>query len=109
MLNLFRSAHPRTASEQFRANPLGFRIASDVKASMHSDGIVLIHHGRGTVFSANRIGTMIWNGAQERWSLNRVAGSISKEFEVPAQTAQQDTLEFMAQLAAEGLLVSDAA
>lgn len=109
MLNLFQSARPRTWVDRLEPSPLGFRIAPDVKASLHSDGVVLIHHGRGTVFSANRIGAAIWNGAAERWSLDRVAGSISSEFDIPAQTAQQDTLDFLAQLAAEGLLVSDAA
>jgi hypothetical protein len=109
MLNLFQSTSPRTPPDRLGPSPLGFRIAPDVKASLHSDGMVLIHHSRGTVFSANRVGAAIWNGAAERWSLDRVAGSISKEFAVPAQTAQQDTLEFLAQLASEGLLVSDAA
>jgi len=68
----------------------------------------LIHLGRGTVFSANRVGAMIWNGAAQRWSLDRVAASISSEFHIPQQTVQQDTAEFLTQLAAEGLLVPDA-
>jgi hypothetical protein len=109
MLNLFRSKRPRTSPDRSGLTPLGFRIAPDVKASLHSDGVVLIHHGRGTVFSANRIGATIWNGAKERWSLDRVARAISSEFEIPAQAAQQDALESLAQLAAEGLLVTDAA
>lgn len=108
MLNLFRSGRQTAASGKSIPGDLGFHIAPDVKASLHSEGIVLISLSRGTVFSANRAGAMIWNAAAEQWSLDRVAQSISSEFHVPAQTAQQDAAEFLAQLASEGLLVRDA-
>ncbi|MEI9974384.1 MAG: PqqD family protein [Ignavibacteriota bacterium] len=51
---------------------------------------------------------MVWSGVAERWSLDRVAESISKEFAVPVQTAQEDAAEFLRQLVAEGLLLADA-
>jgi hypothetical protein len=75
---------------------------------LHSEGVVLLHIRRGTVFSANRVGAAIWQGAAERWSLDRVVTSITDEFGVSPQTAQQDAADFLAQLAAAGLLVSDA-
>jgi hypothetical protein len=71
---------------------------------LHNEGVVLINVSRGTVFSANRIGAMIWNAAAERWPLDRIAESISSEFHIPAQAAQDDAAEFVAQLAKEGLL-----
>lgn len=96
-----------------RANPmgsglLGFRVAPDVKASSHSQGIVLMNSTRGTVFSANRAGAMIWNGVSQRWPIDRIVESISREFHVPPMDARDDATEFVAQLAAEGLLVRDA-
>jgi len=108
MLNIFTSRRARKESDRSEPGHLGFRIAPDVKASLHSEGVVLIHLGSGTVFSANRAGAMIWNAAAERWSLDRVAASISNEFHISTQAAQQDASEFLAQLAAEGLLVADA-
>lgn len=84
---------------------LGYRIAPDVKASLHSEGVVLIDIRRGTVFSANRAGAMIWNAAVEHWTLPRIAESISREFHIPTQAALDDAAEFVAQLAKEGLLV----
>jgi len=108
MLSFFGSERQRKAPGRPEPGHLGFHVAPDVKASVHSEGIVLINLSRGTVFSANRVGAMIWNAAAERWSLDRVAASISSEFHIPAQTAQQDAAEFLAQLAAEGLLVTDA-
>jgi len=106
MMSLFRNG--RKPPNQPEHGHLAFRAAPDVKASIHPDGVVLIHVGRGTVFSANRVGAMIWSGAMERRSLDQVAASISREFHIPPQAVQQDAAEFLAQLAAEGLLVSDA-
>jgi hypothetical protein len=87
---------------------LMLRAAPDVRASLHPDGMVLIHLGSGMVFSANRVGAMIWKGATERRSLEEVSASISGEFDIPQQTVQQDAARFLAQLEAEGLLVPDA-
>lgn len=86
----------------------GFHAAPNVKASENPDGMVLIHLGKGTVFAANRVGATIWNGATEGQSLDQVSRTVSSKFHIPAETAQQDAVEFLAQLAAEGLLVADA-
>jgi hypothetical protein len=67
---------------------------------------VLIDVSRGTVFSANRVGAMIWKAAERR-TLDRIAESISSEFHIPPQAAQNDAAEFVAQLAKEGLLVPE--
>jgi hypothetical protein len=108
MLSFLRNGHHRGMHTGVHPAGLGFQIAMDVKASTHAEGIVLINLKRGTVFSANRVGAVIWNAAAERWSLDRVVDSISREFAIPAQTAHRDAAEFLAQLAAEGLLIPDA-
>jgi hypothetical protein len=108
MLNFFENEHPGKAPDQSGPCLSGFRVAPDVTASIHSEGVVLFHLGRGTVFSANRVGAMIWNGVVERWSLDRVAASIGSAFPIAAPTARRDAAEFLAQLAAEGLLLTDA-
>jgi hypothetical protein len=107
MLNPLKNWRRRKAPNVLQPDTLKLRVAPDVKASLHPNGVVLIHLGRGTVFSANRVGAMIWNGAAERWSIERVAESISSEFHIAPATVKQDTAEFLAQLAAEGLLVPD--
>ena len=108
MLSFLMGRNRPAASVNSGQGLMGFRVAPDVKASAHAEGVVLINLNRGTVFSANRIGAMIWNAAAERWSLDRIAASISREFHIPSQIAQQDAAEFLAQLAAEGLLVAEA-
>jgi hypothetical protein len=107
MIGIFRRRCQRKAPADSPPNCLQFHVSPEVKASVHPDGVVLIHLGRGTVFSANRVGAMIWNGAAERWSLEQVAASISGEFDIPPATVRQDAAKFLAQLAAEGLLIPD--
>jgi hypothetical protein len=107
MLSFLRNGPHRGMPCKVHAAGLGFRIAQDVKASTHAGGIVLINLNRGTVFSANRVGAVIWSAAGQRWSMDRVVDSISREFAIPAQTAHDDTVEFLAQLATEGLLIPD--
>src|SRR5580658_7057396 len=82
-LDFFRSWHFSKPNDRGKSGSPGFHIAADVTASRHSDGLVLIHQGKGVVFSANRVGALIWNGAVQRWSLDRVAESISSEFQIP--------------------------
>jgi hypothetical protein len=104
----FKSRLFSKPNDRPKRGSVGFQIAADVTASRHSDGLVLIHLGKGVVFSANRVGALIWDGAVERWSLDRVAESISSEFHIPRETARQDAMDFLAQLASEGLVVADA-
>jgi hypothetical protein len=108
MMGLFSSRRLRKAPNDLEPGRLRFRVAPDVKASLHPGGMILIHHGKGTVFSANLVGATIWSGAAERWSMGKLAAFISGEFHIPPETAQRDATEFLGQLEAEGLLVADA-
>ena len=108
MMGLFSSGRLRNAPNDLEPGRLRFCVAPDVKASLHSDGVILIHLGRVTVFSANLVGARIWSGAAERWSMKKLADFISGEFHIPPETAQRDAAEFLEQLEAEGLLVADA-
>jgi hypothetical protein len=108
MMSLFSSRSLRNAPSDLEPGRLRFRIAPDVKASLHPDGVILMHIGRGTVFSANLVGARIWSGAAERWSMGKLAASLSGEFHIPPEIAQRDATEFLEQLQSEGLLVPDA-
>jgi hypothetical protein len=105
MFRLFR--RPGKESGVSKEDGARFRVSPDVKASEHAEGVVLIHLVKGTVFSTNCVGAMIWNGAVERRSVQQVAAAISNRFHLPPQDVEQDTEEFLAQLAAEGLVVAE--
>ena len=107
MLTLFGIGRRKLEPEKPGPSDLGFHIAPDVKASEHPDGLVLIDRRRGTVFSANRAGAMIWSAAAQRWSIEHIAEALSNEFHIPSQTARNDAAEFICRLAEEGLLVRD--
>jgi hypothetical protein len=83
------------------------RVPPDVKASVHPNGVVLIHMSKGAVFSANRAGALIWNAATRHGSLDNLAQAISGEFQVPRETAERDAADFLEELKAEGLLIAD--
>jgi hypothetical protein len=105
LLRRRRECNEQNAAE---AASLRYHVAPDVRASLHPDGVVLIHLGKGTVFSANRVGARIWSGAAERWSMGKLTDFLSVEFHIPAEIAQRDAAAFLEQLQAEGLLVADA-
>jgi hypothetical protein len=106
-MTLFRTRRRTSEAEQKVPETPRLGVAPEVKASVHPDGVVLIHVGRGTVFSANLVGAMIWNGAAEGWTIQEVAASISSKFHIPPETARHDAAAFLAQLQAEGLLVAN--
>ena len=90
----------------FLANGMSLRTVPHVTASLHGDGVVWLNLNSGKVFSANRVGALIWSGVLERRSADQVAESISREFPISREAARADAAEFLAQLSAEGLLVA---
>src|SRR5213083_1255140 len=84
-----------------------YRAAPEVKASLHSDGVVLIHPGNGTVYSANRVGAMVWQGAAAHQGMDQVTARISEAFDISGVIARRDAAAFVAQLETAGLLVLD--
>src|SRR5207302_2053372 len=70
MFGYFNRTNRKIAGET--GNTLNFHPAGDVQASVHADGVVLMHAGKGIVFSSNRVGAMIWKGAAQHWSVDRL-------------------------------------
>jgi len=82
----------------------GPALRSEVKTSVHEEGLVLMDVGRGRVFTANLVGARIWRGVAEGASVESVAETISCEFRVSKQQAMADTVAFLGQLKRAGLL-----
>jgi len=90
--------------ERERSADAGFAISPDVIASIHPDGVVFLHVGRGDVFSSNRIGARIWRGLTGREPLGAVTAGIAREYGVGQEQVQRDAAEFLADLDARGFL-----
>ena len=65
--------------------------------------------GRGanldSIYSLNRVGTFIWDRLDGSRSLREICDSIVAEFDVPADRALADLLEFVATLKKKGLVI----
>jgi hypothetical protein len=76
----------------------------EATASTHDDGIVILHTGKGRVFSSNRTGALIWRGIEQRRSLAGIVEAISGEYQIAGPTARAHTLNFLAALEQQALI-----
>lgn len=67
---------------------------------------VLVLPDKGEVKVLNEVGARIWALTDGRQSVRQIAATISAEYHVDQSVAEADTLEFVAQLAAKGLVAS---
>ena len=91
-------------------NQIGnFSLSPEATASAHEDGIVILHSGKGRVFSSNRTGALIWRGLEERRPLDGIVEEISDEFQIPGTTARLHTINFVAALEQQALIMREVA
>jgi coenzyme PQQ synthesis protein D (PqqD) len=72
-------------------------------ASIHNDGLIVLHVPSGRIFISNQIGALIWKCLDQRLPLDAVAASISREYGIDRATAQDDAARFLAELERNGL------
>ena len=75
----------------FTANP-------EAAASFHDDGIVILHTGKGSLFSSNGTGARIWRGVEQQRPLEAIAEDISVAYKIARATAREHTIRFLAEL-----------
>ena len=81
-----------------------FCLSPEATASAHEDGIVILHTGKGRVFSSNKTGALIWQGIEQRRSFDRIVEEISDAFQIAATTARAHALKFLAALEQQSLI-----
>jgi hypothetical protein len=86
-----------------------FSVSPEATASTHDDGIVILHTGKGRVFSSNKSGALIWRGIEQRRSLDGIVEEISGEFQIAGATARAHTLNFLAALEQQALIQREVA
>jgi coenzyme PQQ synthesis protein D (PqqD) len=86
-----------------------FSVSPEAIASTHDDGIVILHTGKGRVFSSNKSGALIWRGIEQRRSLDGILAEISDEFQIAGTTARAHTLNFLAALEQQALIQREVA
>ena len=81
-----------------------FSPSPEASASTHDDGIVILHTGKGRVFSSNKTGALIWRGIERRRSFDGIVEEISDAFQIAATTARPHAIKFLVALEQQSLI-----
>jgi len=79
-------------------------VSPAVRASISSDGLVLLDVNGGMLLASNPIGARIWELIQQQRSRDEIAGELAADYDVPLERASSDVAAFVADLAARGLV-----
>ena len=88
---------------------LSFAVNPEATASVHDDGVVILHLGNGRFYTCNGTGARIWRAIEQRLSLEAIAQEISSAYEIALNTARQHTVRFLAELELHKLIQQEAA
>ncbi|MBI5563303.1 MAG: PqqD family protein [Chloroflexi bacterium] len=77
---------------------------ASVQGRQLEDEAVLVLPDKGEVKVLNEVGARIWALTDGRRSVREIAATISAEYQVEQSVAEAYTMEFIAQLAAKGLV-----
>jgi hypothetical protein len=87
-------------SDRFRASPA-------VRASISTDGLVLLDVHGGVVLASNPIGAQIWRLMEQRRSGVEIARQLAADYGIPLERAHDDVGTFIGALAARGLVIEE--
>jgi len=88
---------------------LSFTVSPEATASVHDDGVVILHLGNGRFYTCNSTGARIWRAIEQRLSLEAIAQEISSAYDIALNTAHQHTVRFLAELELHALILREAA
>jgi len=88
---------------------LSFTVNSDATASIHDDGIVILHVGTGCLYTSNRIGSCIWRGIERQMALEEIAKEISDAYQIARSIAKEHTVRFVGELERHALIEREVA
>jgi hypothetical protein len=81
-----------------------FRVNPEAAASFHDDGIVILHTGKGRLFSANGTGARIWHAVEQQLTLEAIAEEISSAYQIALTTAREHAVNFLGELERQALV-----
>ena len=92
-----------------QVNVLSFTVNPEAAASFHDDGVVILHTGKGCLFTSNGTGAHIWRGIEQQLTLEAIAEKISGEYQIAQTTAREHTIRFLAELERHTLIQRETA
>lgn len=78
--------------------PTNIRPGRHVAASIHNDGVVLLHTVDGQLFASNRTGARIWQALEGRVPIHTIAVGISDEYGISYDKASTEIAWFVVEL-----------
>jgi Coenzyme PQQ synthesis protein D (PqqD) len=95
---------PKTGARELNTENRSWAAVSEVRTSVHEDGLALLHIPTGRMFLCNRTGARIWQGIVKGLSIEAIAEEISCECGVAHALVEQHTSSFLAELESRGLV-----
>jgi hypothetical protein len=83
-------------------------VSSEAAASVHDEGIVILHTRIGRLFSSNLTGAQIWRCIEQQLPFEAIAEKISGEYQIAKAIAREHTARFLAELERHSLIVRGA-
>jgi hypothetical protein len=79
-------------------------VSSEAAASIHDDGIVILHTRKGCLFTANRTAASIWRCIEQQLPSGVIAEKISSEYQIAPTIVREHTAHFLAELEQHSLI-----
>jgi len=80
-------------------------VAPGVTTSRHADGVIFLHAGTGSVYTANEMGARMFEKLRQGGTPEAIGAALGAEFGAPAETVAADAARFAAELESQGILV----
>lgn len=80
------------------------KLNASVQGRQFENEAVLVLPDKGEVKVLNEVGTQIWQLADGCRTVREIATAIGADYAVPPPEIETDTLEFIAELAAKGIV-----
>ena len=79
-------------------NDYRFSVNPEASASIHDDGIVILHLGSGRLYTSNETGASIWRRVAEQLPVEAIAEEISTEYQITHSTSHEHVTRFLSEL-----------
>jgi hypothetical protein len=80
------------------------RVSASQVSSRIGDEVAILELDRGVYYGLNDTGSFLWNLMQKPVRVNEMRAALVEEFDVDADTAEQDLLRVLADLRDAGLI-----
>ncbi len=111
ILNRLRAQFSRTVRSQADTvdrDQWPLAVSPQTHASVHEEGLTILHIPSGRVFVCNRSAARIWQGASKGLSVDKLSEEMSGEYSVARDIVRQDTRLLVNQMELHGLIIRSA-